>query len=239
MKLRLIVKYEILDRYIVVNAGNSHGFIEGAGLIFKSKKNALDYHSEMNAETFEEWLQDKLLPALTEPSIIVLDNASYHSRLEEKKPTCAWRKAHLQTWLQNNNIHFSETDKKDTLLKLCRQNYKSPVYVVDRVIHEAGHKPLRLPPYHCIFNPIEMVWSQTKQTYDSEVLKNKNPILAWRTALEGVSAEQWTHYIGHTNKIIRQYFEKEVYTSVEELVINVDIESDDSDSDLSFNLGND
>jgi hypothetical protein len=116
-------------------------FIEGAGLIFKSKKNSLDYHSEMNAETFEEWLQDKLLPALAEPSI-VLDNASYHSRLEEKKPTCAWRKAHLQTWLQNNNIHFSETDKKDTLLKLCRQNYKSPVYVVDRVIHEAGHKPL-------------------------------------------------------------------------------------------------
>ncbi|KAH0808663.1 hypothetical protein GEV33_014128 [Tenebrio molitor] len=214
----------------------SPGNFEGAGLIFKSKKNSLDYHSEMNAETFEEWLQDKLLPALTEPSIIVLDNASYHSRLEEKKPTCAWRKAHLQTWLQNNNIHFSETDKKDTLLKLCRQNYKSPVYVVDRVIHEAGHKPLRLPPYHCIFNPIEMVWSQTKQTYDSEVLKNKNPILAWRTALEGVSAEQWTHYIGHTNKIIRQYFEKEVYTSVEELVINVDIESDDSDSDLSFNL---
>jgi hypothetical protein len=101
----------------------------------------------------------------------------------------------LQTWLQNNNIHFSETDKKDTLLKLCRQNYKSPVYVVDRVIHEAGHKPLRLPPYHCIFNPIEMVWSQTKRTYDSEVLKNKNPILAWRTALEGVSAEQWIHYM--------------------------------------------
>jgi hypothetical protein len=83
MKLRLIVKYEILDRYIVVNAGNSHGFIEGAGLIFKSKKNSLDYHSEMNAETFEEWLQDKLLPALTEPSIIILDNATYHSRLEE------------------------------------------------------------------------------------------------------------------------------------------------------------
>ncbi|CAH1381968.1 unnamed protein product, partial [Tenebrio molitor] len=55
------------DRYIVVNAGNSHGFIEGAGLIFKSKKKSLDYHSEMNAETFEEWLQDKLLPALTEP----------------------------------------------------------------------------------------------------------------------------------------------------------------------------
>jgi hypothetical protein len=78
------------------------------------------------------------------------------------------------------------------------------------------------------------VWSQTKRTYDSEVLKNKR-----RTALEGVSAEQWTHYIGHTNKIIRQYFEKEVYTSVEELVINVEIESDDSDSDLSFHRSND
>jgi hypothetical protein len=93
MKLRLIVKYEILDRYIVVNAGNSHGFIEGAGLIFKSKKNSLDYHSEMNAETFEEWLQDKLLPAFTEPSIIVLDNASYHSPLGGKETNLCMEKS--------------------------------------------------------------------------------------------------------------------------------------------------
>jgi hypothetical protein len=81
------------ERYIVLHAGNKDGFIEDASLIFKSKKNSLDYHSEMNAETFEQWLQDVLLIKLQQPSVIVLDNASYHSRLEEKRPTSAWRKA--------------------------------------------------------------------------------------------------------------------------------------------------
>jgi hypothetical protein len=36
-----------------------------------------DCHLEMNAEAFEESFQNKLLPALTKPSITVLDNASY------------------------------------------------------------------------------------------------------------------------------------------------------------------
>jgi hypothetical protein len=83
----------ISERYIVLHAGNKDEFIEDASLIFKSKKNSLDYHSEMNAETFEQWLQDVLLIKLQQPSVIVLDNASYHSRLEEKRPTSAWRKA--------------------------------------------------------------------------------------------------------------------------------------------------
>jgi hypothetical protein len=43
----------VTDRYMVVHAGNRKGFVDGASLIFKSKKNSSDYHSEMNAETFE------------------------------------------------------------------------------------------------------------------------------------------------------------------------------------------
>jgi hypothetical protein len=104
----------VTDRYIVVHAGNRKGFVDGASLIFKSKKNSSDYHSEMNAETFEKWMKNDLLPSLSEPSIVVLDNASYHSRLEEKLPTCSWRKNELQTWLKKRNISFLEEYKKNT-----------------------------------------------------------------------------------------------------------------------------
>ena len=136
-----------------------------------------------------------MLPKLEEPSIIVLDNASYHSRLEEKRPTTAWKKVDLQLWLQKNCIAFSELHKKDTLLKLCKAHYKKPVYVVDNIITAAGHDVLRLPPYHCIFNPIEMVWSQTKRFYDKDVLKSKNPLDAWNRALQNVTPEQWKSYV--------------------------------------------
>ncbi|KAJ4441671.1 hypothetical protein ANN_11529, partial [Periplaneta americana] len=34
-----------------------------------------------------------------------------------------------------------------------------------------GHVVLRLPPYHCILNPIEMIWSEVKRKVASKNLK--------------------------------------------------------------------
>ena len=36
------------------------------------------------------------------------------------------------------------------------------VYVIDEIAKAAGHKVVRLPPYHCELNPIEMAWAQVK-----------------------------------------------------------------------------
>ena len=33
----------------------------------------------MNSAHFLEWFEDSLLPALKEPSVIIIDNASYHN----------------------------------------------------------------------------------------------------------------------------------------------------------------
>jgi len=38
----------------------------------------------MNSDVFEEWLKHHFLPVLSEPSVVVLKNASYHNRLLEK-----------------------------------------------------------------------------------------------------------------------------------------------------------
>ena len=53
-------------------------FIKGCDWVFKSKKGSSDYHDEMNATSFEEWFQEKLLSALSPTTLIVMDNASYH-----------------------------------------------------------------------------------------------------------------------------------------------------------------
>jgi hypothetical protein len=45
-------------------------------------------------------------------------------------------------------------------------------YKVDDLIKEHGHKVLRLPPYNCHFNPIELVWSQAKRYYNSNIGRN-------------------------------------------------------------------
>ena len=39
-------------------------------------------------------------------------------------------------------------------------------YVIDKIVEEAGHRVLRLPPYHCQYKPIKLIWAQ---------LKNRSP----------------------------------------------------------------
>lgn len=60
-------------RWIIVHAGTAKGFVPNALLIF-SGVNKQDYHSEMNQHNFTKWVKEKLIPNVTEPSIIVMDN---------------------------------------------------------------------------------------------------------------------------------------------------------------------
>lgn len=34
--------------------------------------------------------------------------------------------------------------------------------VVDKIALDHGHRVVRLPPYHCQYNPIELIWVQVK-----------------------------------------------------------------------------
>ena len=58
-----------------------------------SQKNTGDYHNEMSGVHFEEWFRDKPLPNIPPNTLIVMDNASYHSRLCKEVPVNSWCKA--------------------------------------------------------------------------------------------------------------------------------------------------
>ncbi|KAI5708322.1 hypothetical protein M8J77_020542 [Diaphorina citri] len=92
-------------RLIVTHAGNSHGFIPGAKKVFRSKKSG-DYHDEMNAEHFMEWFRENLLPGLSVPSVIVMDNAPYHSKFNPIE--LIW--ANVKGYVRRNNTHFTFAD---------------------------------------------------------------------------------------------------------------------------------
>ena len=66
--------------------------LNGADLVFQSKKVTGDYHDEMTSEHFEEWFHDSLMPNIPANSLIVMDNAPYHCRRLEPVPTMSSRK---------------------------------------------------------------------------------------------------------------------------------------------------
>lgn len=151
------------SRLIICHAGSAGvGFIENGLLAFASK-NTSDYHEEMNADTFKSWFQDKLLPSLPEPSIIIMDNASYHSTQINKAPTQANKKADLAAWLEKNGIETNSEMLKSDLIKLVLENKNSKQrYEIDELALSHGHRVLRIPPYHCQYNAIELIWAQVK-----------------------------------------------------------------------------
>jgi hypothetical protein len=61
----------------------------------------LNDHFETNSVIFNKWVEEQLVPALPPKSLVVMDNASYHSVIKEgtKAPTSATRKGDMQKWL--------------------------------------------------------------------------------------------------------------------------------------------
>ena len=150
------------SRLIILHAGGENGWIDSTALIFQSKKATGDYHDEMSAVHFEEWFHDSLIPNLQRNSLIVMDNAPYHSRILESVPTMTSRKQQMYDWLTEKGIEYPESALKRELFQLVRGSIPKPKFVVDEMAKAMGHEVVRLPPYHCEFNPIELAWSQVK-----------------------------------------------------------------------------
>ena len=112
-------------------------------------------------------------------------------------------------------------------------------YCIDELLKEKGHEALRIPPYHCDLNAIELAWAATKR-YIKE--RNVNSELSMKEmkkltseALSGISKEQWSKYCDHVISVENKYWETD--NLVEEAVENLSfIVGDENDSDSSTEI---
>ncbi|XP_060875351.1 uncharacterized protein LOC132948737 [Metopolophium dirhodum] len=188
-------------RLIILHIGSTDGFLQRGLLCFESKKNTSDYHDEMNGQTFKEWFEE-ILPLLKDNAVVVMDNAPYHSVKSEKVPNMTPRKkADIVNWilLKDEEIDITNKAKSDLIEIVKRLKPKYNTYVIDDIAKEAGKSILRLPPYHCELNPIELVWSMVKQyvkanntTFKLTDVKN----LLYQ-ALDRVTPGDWQNFISH------------------------------------------
>jgi len=107
-------------------------------------------------------------------------------------------------------------------------NKKDKIYEIDELLRKNGHEVLRLPPYHCEFNAIELIWAQCKTYYNKHIGRNghsdEEVIGLWNEALEKCNKEVWENCIKHTEKVIQEWYEREqhlVSIEVEPIIINI------------------
>ncbi|CAI6374522.1 unnamed protein product [Macrosiphum euphorbiae] len=187
-------------RLIVCHIGSEDGFVPDSLLCFESKKNTNDYHDEMNGDTFRDWFEG-VLPRLKDNAVIVMDNAPYHSVKLEKIPTTAWKKADIIGWLQSKGEVFPNNMIIPELLDIVKRI--KPIYskyAIDELALQHNKTVLRLPPYHCELNPIEIAWSIVKRHVKTnnksfKLFDVKNLLVE---GIDKVDAEMWKNFISHT-----------------------------------------
>lgn len=218
------------ERYVVIAAGTVEGFVENSFLCYHTKTASGDYHGEVNGEMYIRWLTTHLLPSLAEPSVIVLDNAPYHSQQTEESrcPTTGTRKADLMKWLEERKVPFPKYATRPELLRICKENRPQPHYIVDKTIRMWGHDVVRLPPGHPELNAIEQVWGHMKHHVRSSLRKFTRADLTARLeeARHAVTKEVWAGAVRRSQAIEDEYWSTDnIHPSVDPVII--DLHSDD------------
>lgn len=70
----------------------------------------------MNSINFLKWMSEKVIPNLSERSLVVMDNALYHCTQINKAPTMSSIKRDMQEWLRGKGVYFEDTWTKDCII---------------------------------------------------------------------------------------------------------------------------
>ena len=92
----------------------------------------------MTSEHFEEWFAKTLLPNVRPNSLIVMDNATYHSRRSEPLPVKSWTKKRMIEWLQVKGIEFPPKARKADIFSIIQRQKPTARYVVDDLAAAKG-----------------------------------------------------------------------------------------------------
>ncbi|KAE9543722.1 hypothetical protein AGLY_002118 [Aphis glycines] len=133
----------------------------------------------------------------------VMDNASYHSVKLDPIPTMAWKKDKIVQWLRSKGCSIETPMVKHLMMDKVREiRHLHDKYVIDEEALKSNKIVLRLPPYHCKLNPIELAWAAVKNhvKYNNTTFKlnDVQQLLVYGVNL--VTPNVWANFIEHTIK---------------------------------------
>lgn len=80
---------------------------------------------------------------------------------------------------------------------------------------EHGHTVVRLPPYHCDLNPIELIWAQKKVAASN--IGSRDVKQLTEEAFNNITVENWKNCCELVKKIEKDYYERDrtLYKNIE------------------------
>jgi len=239
-------------RLIILHTMSEDGWVEGGLWTNATKGQLADYHQDMNADAFEDYLRE-LCPKLGKGAVLIMDNAPYHTRNLFPMPTQNSRYDEMTVFCDEHGIDYpverATSDRRvhDRLQKdafwrhwVQRHVEKLPImYAAEAIASEFEVEILRLPPYHCFFNPIEMAWGVVKghvaKKNSCEKVAKKLELVKelLNDSLNAVKKETFVNWVRHTKDKEQQYREADAVQvdRVQPLVVPNDDEDEDGGED--------
>lgn len=178
---------------VVFHIGSEKGFLPNGLLCLEPKNDNSECLSEMNNDIFCSWFES-IVPLLDPNSVIVLDNSlDFSSKRKKKIPTSVSKNAEIVEWLNAKGVTLDRPMLKPELLLEVHKATKSATNFIDKIAENAGHTVLRIPPYHCEFNPMESASAMVQGYVQESVAKFKTHDIKelLRVATERVTEENW------------------------------------------------
>jgi transposase len=220
-------------RLVILAAGSKHGFVPNSLKVYCAQKPTGDYHGNISKTIYSKWFTESLLPNLSQKSLIIMDNASYHTALPDSAPRLNATKSQIKTWLQQYNVSFKDHELLDTLrLKLKQQVIpKIKPYIVE-IAESRGHKVLFQPPHHSDLQAIELIWANVK----GEVARKYDNATTFKQveerlldAFTKVTSELWADVIQHVRKKEISYWETDQHLYDSEIEVDNEIIDENDD----------
>lgn len=156
---------------------------------------------------------------------------------EEKGPNSNSNKDDMKAWLKKNNIDFDDDMLKAELWALCLLHRKKKIPAIEKLLRGTLHEFMWLPPYHAIYNPIELVWGLVKRYFDAHVgrdndYSHKAMIKFFHEALDTVTPAVWARICDKVEKRIFDAYDAEVLVDDNfQMIISLEGDDDDDSDD--------
>jgi hypothetical protein len=238
------------ERIIISDLGSSRvGFLPGAELIFLGRASTInqDYHGEMNADIFEQWLEEDVLWRISQASphgcgVLVLDRAPYHRRItdETKRATKSMKKSELIAHLLRHKHPLDAYTEeglraltRDVLFTLCEERQPRPRFKVEELAEVYGIKILFLPVAHPELNPIELMWAQMKQQVRkyNVTFKTEDVVALARSTRLRLNADSWKGAEAHCIKYEDLYMQNEMDEHIELMETQLEVLEESNEFD--------
>ncbi|XP_034255305.1 uncharacterized protein LOC117653617 [Thrips palmi] len=120
-------------------------------------------------------------------------------------------------WFERRGITFKDKINVKQLASLAAEISASEDkwFNIDLILNNSEYdiRPLWLPPYHCHFNPIELIWGIVKAYFEANVGKcgdsEEAMIRVWEEALDSITPEVWANCVRHTEELIEACYQNE------------------------------